>query len=130
MAPNGESSILFQDLLELTGDINKAIEIKAKIYTKPFIKWFGNSKAVDENGEPRIFYHGTDFVFSNFEIDTEGVRGKHKVHDKNSFFFTDNPKKAFKYKHTLVVPVFLKYENPGVSDVTDGKYKTIREYTD
>jgi hypothetical protein len=35
-------------------------------HAKNFVKWFGNSKVVDENGEPLIVYHGTDKVFDEF----------------------------------------------------------------
>jgi hypothetical protein len=34
-----------------------------------FWKWFGNSKVVDNNGNPQIFYHGTDAYFNEFKID-------------------------------------------------------------
>ena len=58
MAPNGEPSILFQDLLMVHGGmIAGAIESKAKIFTKNFIQKFGdwfNMDTIfqDENGEP------------------------------------------------------------------------------
>lgn len=58
MAPNGEPSILFQDLLMVHGGmIAGAIESKAKIFTKNFIQKFGdwfNMDTIfqDENREP------------------------------------------------------------------------------
>lgn len=58
MAPNGEPSILFQDLLEIHGGmIAGAIASKAKVFTKQFLSKFGNwfnmdTVFQDENREP------------------------------------------------------------------------------
>lgn len=58
-APNGEPSKLFSDLLEYyNGDRVAAIQAKARTYSKSFKEWFGESKVVDENGEPLIVYSG------------------------------------------------------------------------
>ena len=46
-----------------------------------FKAWFGNSKAVDNNGKPKIFYHGTD--------------QRREVFDGS--FFTDSPRVASAY---------------------------------
>jgi hypothetical protein len=46
------------------------------------------SKAVDENGEPLVVWHGTDWIFNRFEYDENFERGAHLVHDRHSFFFT------------------------------------------
>lgn len=35
--------------------------------TDAFSNWFGDSKVVDENGEPLVVYHGTDSDFSAFD---------------------------------------------------------------
>lgn len=35
----------------------------AEVRTPQFKAWFGDSKAVDENGEPMVVYHGTNSVF-------------------------------------------------------------------
>lgn len=52
-----------------------------------FKKWFGDSKVVDENGEPLVVYHGTTHVFNEFDRkklgNTEGHYGK-------VFYFTDS----------------------------------------
>lgn len=40
-----------------------------KEYTNDnFIKWFGNSKVVDDNGNPLVVYHGSTSVFNIFKI--------------------------------------------------------------
>lgn len=50
---DGKPSKLFNDLLGLT-DRKNAIDIKAKTLSNAFKQWFGDSKVVDENGEPSI----------------------------------------------------------------------------
>lgn len=148
-APNGEDSILFQSLLDRwNGDRQEALREKGKVYSDNFLKWFGEwtgnltdgqgnkinfgqvSKAVDENGEPLVLWHGTENIFDVFEVDETGKRGAHRVHDRHSFFFTDTKEKAFKYRRAETMPVYLKMDNPGESSVYDGKFNTLNEYTE
>ena len=44
----------------------------AQVNTKEFKEWFGDSKVVDEDGEPLVAYHGTDEDFSEFKIGDVG----------------------------------------------------------
>lgn len=139
-APNGANSILFKSLLDnYNGDRQAALKAKAKVYTSNFTNWFGDwtkedktdvSKAVDKNNEPQVLWHGTQNVFDIFKFDEDGSFGKHLVHDYHSFFFTDTKEKAFKYKKSITMPVYLNMRNPAYSSVNDGKFKTINEYTD
>lgn len=54
-----------------------------------FKSWFGNSKVVWPNGEPRIVYHGTTNDFSSFDMNfaREGNLGK-------GFYFSSSPDDA------------------------------------
>ena len=126
-APNGAPSKLFSDLLShYNGDRNAAITAKAKVYSEAFKNWFGNwladdkinvSKVVDENGEPRILWHGTNYSFNDFQFDVPGVE-THKVHQGKGFFFTDTQEKAYTYGSNIM-PVFLNLRNPGYTSVRD-----------
>ena len=116
-APNGAQSKLFQDLFDYYKDRSKAIEAKSKTLSKEFKQWFQNSKGVDDNNEPRVFYHGTEYQFDTFELDTDNKRGKHLVHPNVAFWFTDSYNKAIKYRHSLVYPVFLQLKNPAITSV-------------
>lgn len=71
-----------------------------------FWKWFGNSKVVDENGNPLVVYHGTSSDFSEFDSHS------------SSYYFTTNPKYA-EYMANMnkrnrqnynIMPVYLKIE--------------------
>ena len=96
-----------------------------------FRKWFGESKGIDEFGEPKMFYHGTNAwegsplgqnfsVFDRMAVPNLGVR---KVGmDNVGSWFSDraddegaglyavkNPTDAVS---PYIMPVYLKYENP------------------
>ena len=50
--------------------LDKAVK---KITDNPnFVKWFGGSKVVDENGEPLVVYHWTDYEFNIFDMVSSG----------------------------------------------------------
>jgi len=58
------------------------------IKDKPnFKQWFGNSKVIDEQGNPLVVYHGTFNKFDTFELGNNN--GVYKPRN-NGFYFTDN----------------------------------------
>ena len=87
--------------------------------SKYFKKWFGDSKVVDENGEPLVVYHGTNADFNEFSYDKIGETfGK----DKIGFFFTSAKSEAENYADYAVskknigskniYPVYVSLQNP------------------
>ena len=72
-SPKGEESVLYKNLSQITGSTENAIKAKALIYSNVFREWFGDwtdeealkSVAVDTNGEPQLYYYGTDNVANN-----------------------------------------------------------------
>ena len=98
-APNGEPS-------------NLSDEQWAMVRTDNFKKWFGDwendpqnsSKAVDENGEPMVFYHGTGPTFWRFDSSKLGSR-------EDMFFFSSNFRTARDYGDR-VMAVFLNIRKP------------------
>lgn len=54
--------------------------------TSEFKSWFGDSKAVDENNQPLVVYHGTTQDFDTFDIDKAGVES----HLGKGFYFSDS----------------------------------------
>lgn len=76
--------------------------------TPAFKQWFGDSKVVDDQGEPLVVYHGTDTAedFSAFDTMDFGS------------WFGENPYTANGYTEKSggpsprVMPVFLRIENP------------------
>lgn len=110
--PEGKESNLFKSILnlpEVNGDIEIAKKLKSLVYSEDFINWFGDwqnnqeesSKIVDENGEPKLVYHGSSREFNNFEERERGTTtGKwiDRLSDSEmSLMFTDSPTTAFYY---------------------------------
>ncbi len=85
--------------------------------SKYFKKWFGDSKVVDESGEPLEVYHGTesDEAFSAFE--TNSPDGTPAI------YFSSNKKVANSYSVNLpIFEVYLKMENPLEIDAQGKEY--------
>jgi hypothetical protein len=70
-----------------------------------FWRWFGDSKTISD-GEPVVFYHGTNNNFSTFGVDRmiKGWLSK-------GFYFTDNQAHAENYGK-VILPVYLRIQNP------------------
>jgi ADP-Ribosyltransferase in polyvalent proteins len=88
-----------------------------------FAKWFGNSKVVDEAGQPAVAYHGTADNVAEFRADhphakDSGWLGK-------GFYFWNEPGLAADYATMKagdapnVMPVHLKLENPYLATPAD-----------
>jgi hypothetical protein len=83
--------------------------------TPEFDSWFGDSKIVDEAGEPLQVYHGTVENFAEFD------KGKVKSRFPYSFGFhlTSRAPEAARYAEEAggnVMPVYVKAKNPLVID--------------
>lgn len=95
-----------------------------QVRTQEFKKWFGDwendpanaSKVIDENGEPRIVYHGTSANFDTFSFES--------TRNDAGIYFTTNPGYASGYASNFrdaiteqntgsnIVPVFLNIRTP------------------
>jgi hypothetical protein len=93
---------------------NLEVEIAPAERTKNFKNWFGDSKVVDEKGNPLIVYHGTGADFDEFKkkFAKQGRIGR-------GFYFATDPTQASNYAFNsrqkggspTVVPVYLKASN-------------------
>jgi hypothetical protein len=71
--------------------------------TPAFKKWFGDSKVVDENGEPLVVYHGTSAIFNTFQMrNAELGRGA---------YFTNDPEWASEFGPNIFNS-YLSIQNP------------------
>lgn len=106
----------------------------AQVRTKAFKDWFGDwendpenaSKVVDENGEPKVVYHGTHSYskFNTFELQNNVSRG---------FFFADTDKsiveRASSREHeegfSGKYEVFLNLKNPLIIDAKNNEFYSL-----
>lgn len=95
--------------------------------TPEFKAWFGDSKVVDEKGQPLVVYHGT----------VDGPTSQ--AFDRGMAFFTDNAEAAGQYANVhhvggkamadrgaKTVPVFLSLKNPLIVNLDGGHVGTVR----
>lgn len=77
--------------------------------TPEFKRWFGDSKVVDEDGEPLVVYHGTSADFTEFSP---------RRSDRPDIWFTSSPEFAGVYAGLTgesggnIKPVYLSMKNP------------------
>ena len=99
-------------------DTNLTAEQWAMVRTKNFIKWFGDwendpenaSKVVDENGEPRVVFHGTEEDFTAFDEEMIGENTDTGFYGRG-FYFATTREEAQGYGGN-VMDVFLSLKNP------------------
>lgn len=92
LAPNGKPSNL------------NSVQYQ-QVRTPEFKAWFGDSKVVDENGEPLVVYHATNADFTEFNTDLgSGVAGKGT--------YVTSQKPSNDNYGTYVMPLFVRIANP------------------
>ena len=99
-------------------DTNLTEEQWALVRTKNFINWFGNwindpensSKVVDENGEPKVVYHGSPNDFTEFDRDMIGETTDPGFYGQG-FYFATSKEEAKGYGDN-VVSAYVNLKNP------------------
>lgn len=86
---------------------------------KNFHRWFGDSKAVDEHGRPKVFYHGSpSYGFKEFDINRAGQRDRGDFGE--GIYFTPSKHYASSYE----TPGHLN--SPGDGNKTYSVYLSIK----
>lgn len=103
-----------------------------------FKTWFGDSKVVDENGEPLVVYHGTAGELKNNSFDPKRI-GDIFNNDEYGFFFTNNTRhspfedaqSAGAYaqnaayetdKAPNIIPAYISLQNPLIIDSAEKNF--------
>ena len=106
LAPNGNPSNLTPTQYKL-------------VRTDAFKSWFGSwkndpknaSKAIDENGEPMVVYHGTKSKFTEFDISSISANAGNFGHYGYGFYFSNDFREAKVYGD-IVLGCFVNFRNP------------------
>jgi len=105
--------------------------------TSAFRKWFGDSKVVDDNGEPLVVYHGTPQFEGNEFRPTKAINRAGNV---AGYYFAPNPEEASKYakgkieeeevypEGAEVLPVYLSIKNPYIPNKSTVTPKMMSQY--
>jgi hypothetical protein len=96
--------------------------------SEEFEDWFGESKVVDNKGQPQIVFHGTTATkpFSKFK--TEDFNSENT--QTAGAYFTPNKKIALEYaggNESKVFKAYLSLQNPFMGDIRDF-YEQYPEY--
>ena len=99
-----------------------------QVRTKAFKDWFGDwehdpknaSKIVDENGEPRVMYHGSPYLFDTFSYD---FFGSTDPGDNGRGFYFAYRKETAKDYGDNIYPVFLNVKHPFIHIGVDTQSK-------
>lgn len=73
---------------------------------RAFYEWFGDSKAVDENGRPLVVYHGTGADFDTFDVSKSGKNTGNKGFYGDGIYLTDKDSEAKFYAQQSVIDRF------------------------
>jgi len=107
-------------------------EGQLKTETPEFKQWFGDSKVVDESGEPLIVYHGTTKEFDSFDLTKKGINtifGAQVEADRSAVFLSENKdfSKAFT-PNANVLKLYVSANNTLDLDSAKGKEIIIDFY--
>ena len=89
-------------------------------HAKAFAEWFGDSKVVDEKGEPLTVYHGTTAGFDQFEPSAKGMLGPgiYASADKGDY----GEYSPYSQKdNAQVMPLYMSIRNPHYAIAGDFK---------
>lgn len=120
----------------------KAVDVetvapKRQIDTSEFKQWFGESKVVDDAGQPMRVYHGTASEMDAFDV--EGLSGVNFKQGEGFVFFTDKPdaypssasdyakQAAGNRQGANIIPAFVKLEKP-LTINADGYYNAVAAF--
>jgi uncharacterized protein YidB (DUF937 family) len=93
------------------GPSNLTSEQQDLVNTPAFKKWFGDSKVVDENGEPMVMYHGTS-LSAKAAMEIEGFDSSKGSRGLQGFSFMSEKGLTKRYDKGVVLDVFLNLRNP------------------
>lgn len=88
------------------------VHFRDEMVANNFANWFGDSKVVDDSGDPLVVHHGTDKEFSFFDISKSGMGSGLST---GAIWFSDGYGTALDYGENII-SVFLSIQRPYVKD--------------
>lgn len=107
---------IVEKLLKSDDDSILSDRPKNQKFNDAFWKWFGNSKVVDEQGEPLVVYHGTNADFDSFSKAKIGTTTDWGFYGRGFYFSSD--RKGLTHFQNLK-KCYLKITNPYYIDVDE-----------
>ena len=133
-AATDDATVSIAQIFEFVKEHHEDFEKHSDHYV-PFEPKPVNELMLDENKEPRVFYHGTRSQFTEFILQDKPKFGRALG---DGFYFTPSYSKAHQFANGLfskgqdrggiVMPVYLRMENPFVIEETADRTKWRNEY--
>ena len=128
---DAEGDGIFRDavLLQNPKMLQKLVAERGKTESAAFTRWFGNSEAVNRNGEPLLVFHGAGARFTTFDADgkpiwlTANIQYAEKYSTVNRAAEKLLPSSSI-YAGNVdrVIPAYIRVENPANVGNTDGGF--------
>lgn len=128
---DAEGDGIFRDAVLLRNPkmLQKIVAERGKTESAAFTRWFGNSKAVNRNGEPLLVFHGAGARFTTFDAGgkpiwlTANIQYAEKYSTANRAAEKLLPSSSI-YAGNVdrVIPAYIRVENPANVGDTDGGF--------
>ena len=128
---DAEGDGFFRDAVLLRNPkmLQKLVAEREKTESAAFTRWFGNSKAVNRNGEPLLVFHGAGARFTTFDAGgkpiwlTANIQYAEKYSTANRAAEKLLPSSSI-YAGNVdrVIPAYIRVENPANVGDTDGGF--------
>ena len=128
---DAEGDGFFRDAVLLRNPkmLQKLVAERGKTESTAFTRWFGNSKAVNRNGEPLLVFHGAGARFTTFDAGgkpiwmTANIQYAEKYSTANRAAEKLLPSSSI-YAGNVdrVIPAYIRVENPANVGDTDGGF--------
>lgn len=128
---DAEGDGIFRDAVLLRNPkmLQKLVAERGKTESAAFTRWFGNSKAVNRNGEPLLVFHGAGARFTTFDAGgkpiwlTANIQYAEKYSTANRAAEKLMPSSSI-YAGNVdrVIPAYIRVENPADVGDTDGGF--------
>lgn len=128
---DAEGDGIFRDAVLLRNPkmLQKLVAERGKTESTAFTRWFGNSKAVNRNGEPLLVFHGAGARFTTFDAGgkpiwlTANIQYAEKYSTANRAAEKLLPSSSI-YAGNVdrVIPAYIRVENPANVGDTDGGF--------
>lgn len=128
---DAEGDGIFRDAVLLRNPkmLQKLVAERGKTESAAFTWWFGNSKAVNRNGEPMLVFHGAGARFTTFDAGgkpiwlTANIQYAEKYSTANRAAEKLLPSSSI-YAGNVdrVIPAYIRVENPANVGDTDGGF--------
>lgn len=128
---DAEGDGIFRDAVLLRNPkmLQKLVAERGKTESAAFTRWFGNSKAVNRNGEPMLVFHGAGARFTTFDAGGKPIWLTANIQYAEKYSTANRAAEKLLQSSSIyagnvdrVIPAYIRVENPANVGDTDGGF--------